>query len=1091
MGLGKLQSLQSLHLSSNEISQIDQSDFQDCSQLRNIYLQTNKISKIHPGAFKNLKNLQVVNLSNNAMTTLLPAIFIDLNILQSEVDLSNNPWICDCSIFCSEPASNSEQSLLSLKRFHLNCEMSKDNNVSFKKIAIPIGETAVLDCDLDKTWENEEIYWWTPSGRISKDNWLPHIRQDDMKNLIIYNIGKTAEGLYACICNRMKTKYLIYDIYVKQKYSPFLIRNARDTNTVIRQGRTGDFTLAVCLSVLITFVCAFCLGAFTRPYIGRIWRQICRKKSSASENTFSNQGFSAETLTRENTTNTQTSVQQNLSFCSGNSSRNVGSYIVEATSLHKVALHNKVLALNTEEANQDQSSSSYIKVKKEKMSQNSQATNSAGEADIDIDNNENFSAMSDHQCSNKAFQRESSNNDTSSRDDSKYLFNEDSGKSRFSPIVNRFNMDSYSLHIESSDLDSPFARETNFPFSEAQIQTNAQSSEYNDVNNRSNLSQSEIAESLQENTRQMTSHTQSLNTQQFMLKRHNCDKELDLNDNIDMLSNSENFILPPSCENDINIENSNTNQTQKNSASIQEYDCKEENTRNKDNLVDMFNDSSSTDEGSAFTLSDSSSLTESELGHSNAGDDHLTNPSVTEQVISLNNGTGKFTTLLQSPIISTGFQDIMEKHENKNETYSETAIISGSGTGMSETYSSVLHIDSSHSDISDTSHIDQVDDHVTLSDSNINNPPCCEVPGISEYVTSPNSPAQNIISNPICKQNINLNYVTLPPLKYSPRALPDKENIISKNTYLQLCEFSTLTQHFDRSTPTDQKENVTEINTEENHRAQHSPLKNYGEDGITANINTPHMNNNFIFTSIDSGWNCVANKASLLHSNITTDEPFLQSHSESTDEKSVANVTERQGSSVQEQQHMNMSGTCAQRMHRGFNERECDKYTEQEVLSGIDKSNSSLCTEEIQFHNIMTDSSCVTSSETMQSVFNEEKYLQPDHESEENVRFSTYSQSFFNENVQHSLYKVSKNAQGNTIANRTNSSETKNEISLAELENSSKADAILQNSSEKPDTKNEATRGRLLTEGSFFVKKKKAFDGFASVLQSRTMDSTK
>ncbi|CAM4550127.1 unnamed protein product, partial [Lepidochelys olivacea] len=1048
-GLGKLQSLQSLHLSSNEISQIDQSDFQDCSQLRNIYLQTNKISKIHPGAFKNLKNLQVVNLSNNAMTTLLPAIFIDLNILQSEVDLSNNPWICDC-------------------RFNLNY------------------------CDLDKTWENEEIYWWTPSGRISKDNWLPHIRQDDMKNLIIYNIGKTAEGLYACICNRMKTKYLIYDIYVKQKYSPFLVRNARDTNTVIRQGRTeGDFTLAVCLSVLITFVCAFCLGAFTRPYIGRIWRQICRKKSSASENTFSNQGFSAETLTRENTTNTQTSVQQNLSFCSGNSSRNVGSYIVEATSLHKVALHNKVLALNTEEANQDQSSSSYIKVKKEKMSQNSQATNSAGEADIDIDNNENFSAMSDHQCSNKAFQRESSNNDTSSRDDSKYLFNEDSGKSRFSPIVNRFNMDSYSLHIESSDLDSPFARETNFPFSEAQIQTNAQSSEYNDVNNRSNLSQSEIAESLQENTRQMTSHTQSLNTQQFMLKRHNCDKELDLNDNIDMLSNSENFILPPSCESDINIENSNTNQTQKNSASIQEYDCKEENTRNKDNLVDMFNDSSSTDEGSAFTLSDSSSLTESELGHSNAGDDHLTNPSVTEQVISLNNGTGKFTTLLQSPIISTGFQDIMEKHENKNETYSETAIISGSGTGMSETYSSVLHIDSSHSDISDTSHIDQVDDHVTLSDSNINNPPCCEVPGISEYVTSPNSPAQNIISNPICKQNINLNYVTLPPLKYSPRALPDKENIISKNTYLQLCEFSTLTQHFDRSTPTDQKENVTEINTEENHRAQHSPLKNYGEDGITANINTPHMNNNFIFTSIDSGWNCVANKASLLHSNITTDEPFLQSHSESTDEKSVANVTERQGSSVQEQQHMNMSGTCAQRMHRGFNERECDKYTEQEVLSGIDKSNSSLCTEEIQFHNIMTDSSCVTSSETMQSVFNEEKYLQPDHESEENVRFSTYSQSFFNENVQHSLYKVSKNAQGNTIANRTNSSETKNEISLAELENSSKADAILQNSSEKPDTKNEATRGRLLTEGSFFVKKKKAFDGFASVLQSRTMDSTK
>lgn len=124
-----------------------------------------------------------MNLSNNAMTTLLPAIFIDLNILQSEVDLSNNPWICDCrliafkhfisflsetlrkkwSIFCSELASNSEQSLLSLKRFHLNCEMSKDNNVSFKKIAVPIGETAVLDCGLDKIWGMCNNYYIDPT----------------------------------------------------------------------------------------------------------------------------------------------------------------------------------------------------------------------------------------------------------------------------------------------------------------------------------------------------------------------------------------------------------------------------------------------------------------------------------------------------------------------------------------------------------------------------------------------------------------------------------------------------------------------------------------------------------------------------------------------------------------------------------------------------------------------------------------------------------------------------------------------------------------------------------------------------------------
>uniref|UniRef100_A0A8C8SKI1 Uncharacterized protein n=1 Tax=Pelusios castaneus TaxID=367368 RepID=A0A8C8SKI1_9SAUR len=682
--LGKLQSLQSLYLLSKEISQIDESNFQNCSLLKNIFLPTNKITKFQPDAFKHLKNLQVaVNLSNNA-TTLPSVTFIDLNILPFEVDLSNIPWIPNCN----KPISNSGQPLLSLKGFHLNCAMAI-HNISFKKMAVPIGDTAVLACG---------------------------------------------------------TKYLIYDIYVKQNSSPFLFRNTGDISAVLRQGRTeGDFTLAVSLSVIITFICAFCLGAFARPYIGSIWRQIRRNRSSASDNTYSNQGFSSETLTRENIANTQTSLQQHASFYTGNSSRNVGSCIVEVSSLNKVALDNRVFALNTDQGNQDQSKH-YVQ--KEKMLQGSQATNSADEADINIANKEIFSAMSDYQYNNKAFQREL-NNDISSCDDSKYFLNENSEKSRASSVAGRSNMESYSLHIESSDLDSSFVREITIPFSEAQIQTNGQSSESKDANNRL---QSEIAQSPQEKVRQMTSHTQSLSTQQFMLRRSNCDKELNENDNMNALDDiSENFILPPPYE--------------------------------SGNPVDTFSDSSSTDEGSVFTLSDSSSVTEGGLEQHKAGDDQLANPSATEQVVSLTSGTGKFTALPQSPNITTRFQDIMEKHENKNETYSETALISGSGPGMSETYSSAIHIDSSQDDVHDTSHIDKSDDHMSLSDSKTNNPPCYEVPGT--HVTSPNSPAQNILSNPVCKQNVSFNNVTLPSVKYSPKSIPDTEYIVSKDTCLQ------------------------------------------------------------------------------------------------------------------------------------------------------------------------------------------------------------------------------------------------------------------------------------------------------------------
>ncbi|NWH62667.1 LRC66 protein, partial [Geococcyx californianus] len=91
-GLGLLQSLQTVRLSSNSIQQIDLNDFQNCSQLRDIDLQNNKITKIHPDAFRDLNKLQVMDLRENALTTPLPQILISLNFFQLEVDFSNSAW---------------------------------------------------------------------------------------------------------------------------------------------------------------------------------------------------------------------------------------------------------------------------------------------------------------------------------------------------------------------------------------------------------------------------------------------------------------------------------------------------------------------------------------------------------------------------------------------------------------------------------------------------------------------------------------------------------------------------------------------------------------------------------------------------------------------------------------------------------------------------------------------------------------------------------------------------------------------------------------------------------------------------------------
>ncbi|NXN93771.1 LRC66 protein, partial [Rhinopomastus cyanomelas] len=88
-GLGLLQSLQTVRMSSNSIRHIEPEDFQNCSQLRDVSLRNNEITTIHPDAFRELSTLQVVlDLRDNSLTT--PHLLISLNFFQLEVDLSND-----------------------------------------------------------------------------------------------------------------------------------------------------------------------------------------------------------------------------------------------------------------------------------------------------------------------------------------------------------------------------------------------------------------------------------------------------------------------------------------------------------------------------------------------------------------------------------------------------------------------------------------------------------------------------------------------------------------------------------------------------------------------------------------------------------------------------------------------------------------------------------------------------------------------------------------------------------------------------------------------------------------------------------------
>ncbi|XP_062430649.1 leucine-rich repeat-containing protein 66 [Rhea pennata] len=1000
-GLGMLQSLQTVHLSSNDILQIDLNDFQNCSQLKNIYLQDNKVTKIHPDAFKDLHKLQVVDLRGNALTTLPPQVLINSNIFQLGVDSSTNPWIRSCrlnafkhlihilfdsmrkkwNISCNKFANNLRKPLLPLSSFHLHCS----DSVSFKTTVIPKGKTSVLNCDLDNKIGNE-VSWWTPTGRISKDISLPHMTLDKMNNLVIHNADRTVEGFYMCTFNTIRKKFLIYNIEVKEKLSTSLARKTRDTNTVFRQGKTEqDFALAVCLSVFITFVCAFCLGAFARPYLVTLWRLMRRNKNSTSEHIYSNQAFSNETLGRECSASIPTNTQNNLSICNENPFKNTCIFPTETSRLYENVIYSNVCAPNTEEKYQKQISNE-IKPKQESVFSNSKATNIA-EIYTEVDQTGQSSVRMD--CKNS---------------------NEITGNSK--------------------------------------------------ITNKSDLLQSEITEATPDSPerKDMISHNEShkpLRATLFVPRTQNCDEELGVNSKINKISDAD-FILPNSCQKDINNENLNTYLTKENS--LTEY-YKPEGTNEKDYLADVFGDSSS-DEGTSFTLSDCSSLADFELGQPS---DNPQGCQSSLEKADTNNGTGKFSAVPEPPSLDAELQHT-GKDENMTNAYFETTVNYASDTTMSETelpYTNTCG-----------------DDRVTVSDSDTTTFTSQEVPETFKCFTNTESTIQNSISNPLCKQNTKFNDKKLASSKHSPTYASHTENTPSKEADLQLYYFSTQPQHFQRFSPTEQKENA-EISAEE-HTERSSSEENSSEGDITLRRNTnTSAYNHFTFAPIDFSLNQIIGETSLPCSNIAINESSLQSRPQSTTERCAMVISEKDDSLPQGKQ-VKMPKICAEKMQKGFNKREFDEDTETQ-----DSINCSL-PEEMQSCNVRANLHPLNCSGKTESVFNIEDYSQLD-QIEENAYCSRLTHSFFNESTQYSLWSFPQKTIGNTISRKTSSSETEDYTTLTELESNSTTAVYLQNSGEKLDQKNTTN----LAQGHFFVKKKRAFDGFANVLQSRRTNCNK
>ncbi|XP_067993780.1 leucine-rich repeat-containing protein 66 [Melanerpes formicivorus] len=986
-GLGLLQSLQTVHLTANGIEQIELNDFQNCSQLKDINLRKNNITEIHPDAFRDLQKLQVVDLRDNALTTPLPQIFLTLNFFQLEVDLSGKAWIFNCelsafkqlfdflldsrrqkmSISYNKSATNSQKPLLCLSSFQCNHE----EDIVLKRAAVPTGKTSVLNCALDNTRGNG-VSWWTPKGRISKESHFPHMTLDKTSHLVIQKAEKAAEGLYLCAVH---TKHLIYSVEVKERLSPLLVRAARDTDAAFRRGSTEqDLALAVCLSVFITFVCAFCLGAFARPYLVNLWRLLHRNKSSGSEHTYSNQAFSDETWSRACSASSPTNTQHNLFSSEEGPSRNT-----QTSALYGNVTGGSVHAPNSAKEYQKQSNNG-VSVKEEPEFADL-TTSVSHNRNADADENGLLSVRTGYQNTPEVAPRKLTSKDTSSWNNSNCANSEDSERSRFPPLARRLNTESN--HTDSSNSPSSFLGETGFPSSTTQAPDSRKSK----------------------------------------------------------ASPSSGLLQPGITEATPNLWNLSVNQRAE-SSPLTESNCKTEHTGGKAASAAVFGDSSS-DEGTPFTMSDCSSLSDFELDHHDVSD-HLPACQLSLGEANTKSGIEKSPTLAEPAKAAAELQPA-GGNEDENNAWFETTTGYGSGTTMPETASPST---------------DKCDGHLSMAASDTVS--STQVPDDFPHAEST---TQN--SDSLCNPSTGFIDLLL-SLKHCPSCETDAENT-PQEAESQLYQFPIEPQHSLSFSPTGRTENASEGGTDK-HIARNSSERNHGGGEIRLGRQARvSEDSGLIFAPIDTGLNECVKETSLLHSSSETSHQPLPEH---TAESYLTVTTEKEDFLPQGKQ-VSTAEACADRMAGGFQEKAWDGCTE------LEDASSCGLPQETQPCILRADLLHLGSFMKTQSGYHTQDHFQQDQSDEDEISFSA-PQAFCNRSTQYSSWPLPQKTTRDSTSGGPDSSKLGADTAWTGLKRSSTAAVNLQHPSEEL-TESQPDSG----QGQFFLKKKRAFDGFVNVLQSR------
>ena len=119
---GSVKNLQTLYLGQSSLQTIEERTFNQLLRLRKLYLHGNKLIEIPDGAFDSLVNLTDLKLSSNQLETVKESLFsVEIRKQLRHLDLSGNPFICDCRLMWFKDWYDSAPSLFNNSHSNYTC----------------------------------------------------------------------------------------------------------------------------------------------------------------------------------------------------------------------------------------------------------------------------------------------------------------------------------------------------------------------------------------------------------------------------------------------------------------------------------------------------------------------------------------------------------------------------------------------------------------------------------------------------------------------------------------------------------------------------------------------------------------------------------------------------------------------------------------------------------------------------------------------------------------------------------------------------------------------------------------------------------